>query len=220
MSRWPILLLAFCPVVCIAACNKDKASDSKDKPSNGSATGSSSETRSSNPSQDSAKGSLPVWAPEAKYRDQLGPVSDVLDKFQINVPKDYKVVRIEELYKTTELRPPRLDLQPLIALSLEDKYFLKESELASRIAENVDTPLRGVGYTDVKKGKVESGSLAGGTFSRIHFTASGNDKKMSGFWYEGICGDSLIKVHCYADEPATEDDLKLLEASVLTLRSK
>jgi hypothetical protein len=200
-----LLVVAGGVVALILILNKDK----------GSSTSTASGT---------SKGSDSGWSPDAKYRDKLGPASSVIVKYQMDIPKGYQPANFGSELISSDPRMPTLELNIDNSNPQGLEYLRKQPNYDAE--RNVDGILKGFGYRNVQKGKTESGTLAGGTFYRIRYTSNNAaNKKVSGFYYIGICDKDLIFVYTLGvgtgaslQEPATEDAVNTLEAALLTLR--
>jgi hypothetical protein len=200
-----LLLIAGAVVVVILLLNKDKGS-----PSGSTASGGSS----------GSSGGAGGWSPDPKYKDKLGAAQPVLVKYQMDIPQGYQAANFGSLL----MHLPNDPAWPDLDLNIDNTMFPETLEALKKkpgyeIEFHIDSVLKAKQYKNAKKESMEKGELAGGTFYRIRFTAtSAQNKKTRGFTYVGICGKDYIFITCIADDPATDDTAKLLEAAVLTLR--
>ncbi len=168
----------------------------------------------------SSQGGGTAWSPSAKYRDQLTQHLTLAGSYQIDVPRGYQVFGPT----LTTNKPEDINLLVVINAGLDERMVegMKQRpnfDLELKLASN----LQFYQFQDLQKGTPESGSLAGGPFYRVHFTATDRqNKKIRGFYYLGFYGRDSIEITCVGVDgsgtPANEEKVNLLEAAAQSLR--
>jgi hypothetical protein len=173
----------------------------------------------------SSSAPLPVWQPDARLLDELGPMATV-EEYQVRPPKAYAFnppppnssARIKAFYWAGKLREDETAPHLLIRLASSPPGEAKDSTLEQHFEEMLEGFKRR--RTNWTQTSPELGQINGLTFMRTHWSGNDADKqwKMHGFMYAGKDGSAFILLSSQDVEPNHEQALKVAETSVLTFK--
>jgi hypothetical protein len=181
--------------------------------------------KTSNNSSSSA--SLPVWQPDAKLLDELGPMTTI-DEYQVRPPKEYTFnppppnssANLRAFYWAGKTREDKTGPHLLIRVASSPRGEAKERTLERHFDEMLEGFKRR--RTNWTQTSPEHGQINGMAFIRAYWAGTDVDKqwKMHGFIYAGEGASVSILLSSQDVEPNHEQALKVAEASVLTFRKK
>jgi hypothetical protein len=168
---------------------------------------------------------LPIWEPDAKLLEELGPMTTV-DDYQVRPPKGYSLNppapnttgAIRAYYWTGTPREDKTAPYLLITLVSSPPGEAKERTLEKELNELLEGfHRRRSNWTQTSP---ERGQVNGMTFVRSYWSGIDPESqaKMHGFMYATRDGSTFIHLSSQDVEPHRAHTLKLAEAAVLTLK--
>jgi len=170
---------------------------------------------------------LPVWEPDAKLLEELGPATTVQD-YQVRAPKAYSLTPpdakatggIRAFYWTGRPREDKAAPYFLIALVSSPAGEATETTLARDLDELLEGFKRR--RSNWTQSVPERGRVNGMAFVRSYWSGTDPEKQgtLYGFMYATRDGANLIHLSSQDVEPHREHALKLAEAAALTFKKK
>ena len=170
---------------------------------------------------------LPVWEPDAKLLEELGPPTTVED-YQVRPPKAYSLTppaanaagTRRAFYWTGMAREDKTKPHFLIGLISSPAEDTKEKNLERELNELLEGFKRRM--SNWTQTSPERGQVDGLTFVRTHWNATDRERqgKVYGFMYVASDQSTMIHISSMDAEPSHLQALKVAEAAALTFKRK